>query len=68
MCHFKKIKTVGDFLNHMKIYDGEWTAIEVVNGFVLDYTFESSPFIIRDMTLISPTGSRSRISMKVAYH
>lgn len=67
MNEFKKIKTVGDFLRHMKIGRNEWVVIEVVEGFVLDYVFEGSPFRIREMILISPNNERRRISIKAAY-
>ena len=67
MDQFKKIKTVGDFLNHMKIDRSDWVVIEVTEGFVMDYVFENSPFRIREMTLISPSDRRSVISMQAVY-
>ena len=67
MNDFKHMKTVGDFLRHMKIGRNEWVVIEVTEGFVLDYVFEGSPFKIREMTLISPNSERRRISMTAAY-
>lgn len=67
MSEFKKIKTVGDFLHHMKIGQHEWVVIEVINEHVIDYVFEGSPFKICEMTLISPSDKRQRISMKAAY-
>lgn len=67
MKDFRKMKTIGDFLQHMKIGRHEWVVIEVVNGLVIDYVYEGSPFRIREMTLISPSDTRQRISMKTAY-
>lgn len=67
MSDFKHIKTVGDFLRHLKIGRNEWVAIEVTEGLVLDYVYEKSPFIIREMTLISPSDRRQRIIMTAAY-
>ena len=61
------MKTIGDFLQHMKIGRHEWVVIEVVNELVIDYVYEGSPFRIREMTLISPSDTRQRISMKTAY-
>lgn len=67
MTDFKHIKTVGDFLRHMKIGRNEWVVIEVTEGFVLDYVYEGSPFRIREMTLVSPNDVRQRITMTAAY-
>ena len=67
MSDFKHIKTVGDFLHHMKIGHNEWVVIEVTNGFVLDYVYEGSPFRIREMILVSPSDERRRITMTAAY-
>ena len=67
MSDFKHMKTVGDFLRHMKIGRNEWVVIEVTEGLVLDYVFEGSPFRIREMILVSPSDERRRISIKAAY-
>ena len=51
----------------MKVYQSEWTTLEMVDGHVVDSVYEFSPFMLREIIIVKPDGTRSSFKMNAAY-